>query len=75
MIKFIEEILMGTNVEVSWVDSSAPVESYEEAIKSNTKVNSHRIAGFFCDVPISANYTRCYIGLQILIVEILVFCN
>ena len=29
---------MGVNVDVSWVDSSAPVEGYEEAIKSNTKV-------------------------------------
>ena len=29
---------MGANVDVSWVDSSAPVESYEEAIKPNTKV-------------------------------------
>ena len=29
---------MSNNIAVSWVDSSAPVESYEEAIKPNTKV-------------------------------------
>ena len=38
VIKFIKDILMGANVEVSWVDSSVPVESYKEAIKPNTKV-------------------------------------
>ena len=29
---------MSNNIAVSWVDSSASVESYEEAIKPNTKV-------------------------------------
>ena len=38
VIKFIQGILMDNNIEVSWVDSSASVESYEEAIKPNTKV-------------------------------------
>lgn len=38
-IKFIEEILLGTNVEVSWIDSGAPVSAYEDAIQPNTKVS------------------------------------
>lgn len=38
-IKLIEDVLSGANIEVSWVDSGAPVGAYEEAIKPNTKVS------------------------------------
>ena len=66
---------MDNNIEVSWVDSSASVESYEEAIKPNTKVILIMHSWILRTHAHTHTHIRTYIHIQFVSFETFICCR